>query len=389
MIKVEDETVLMNEQQRDYHRRLRALHLAEGYSYSEDGFRPRPYWPVEPTNWVTPCHWRWQTLRSAILEACELIEVGHGKLRYDRRVIALTNPGLQDHYAVTTSLFADFQLIRPGECVPSHRHTPCATRFIFEGQGWTTVGGERVRFEAGDIVHTGQFPWHDHGNDGDGPLVFLDVLDIPLLQFLAVSKWEFDYWSVTGKRDNHSSPVGVADFPNELYTKSHLRPRFGGWRRDAKGLAHLRWLEARQTLLAMAHECGNPHDGILLEFTNTETGGPVGTTVSLFTQMLRPGEKTGEHRHTSQTIYVGVEGRGRIYVGGETFEWGPRDVFVVPSWCWHAHENLSRTEPAFLHSISDAALIAKIELFREQWKDAEGYLHDTGWQDHYFRTDVG
>src|SRR5665213_364154 len=107
MIRLEDEAALMNGRQKAYHRKLRRLNLTEGFSYDQKGgFRPRPYWPTEPVNAVRPCLWRWRDLRAAILEAGPLIGVGHGALKYDRRVIALTNPGLEDQYAVTTSLFA-------------------------------------------------------------------------------------------------------------------------------------------------------------------------------------------------------------------------------------------------------------------------------------------
>ena len=114
----------------------------DGYSYDENKLRPRPYWPTKPINNVLPCLWQWNELKSVIQESGELIGLGHGKLGYDRRVIALTNPGLDNQYALTSTFFADFQLIRANESTPSHRHTPCAARFIFEGEGWTTVGNE-------------------------------------------------------------------------------------------------------------------------------------------------------------------------------------------------------------------------------------------------------
>ena len=38
------------------------------------------------------------------------------------------------------------------------------------------------------------------------------------------------------------------------------------------------------------------------------------------------------HRSTDGTVYCCVEGRGTIRIGDDEFEWGPRDVFVAPSW---------------------------------------------------------
>lgn len=386
MTKIENQNEFKDPRHLAYHKKLRGLNLAEGFSYDGGELRPRSYWPTQPVNDVQPCLWRWQDLHAVIREAGELVGLGHGGLKYDRRVIALTNPGFDNEYALTTSFFADFQLIQPGESTPSHRHTPCATRFIFEGEGWTTVGTEKVFFKPNDIVFTGQNPWHNHGNTGQTDLLFLDVLDIPLLQYLGASKWEFDFWRITGDKSDHHTPVEMANFENEKYTKSNLRPRFKTWKRNAVDFAHLKWDEARATLMDMQSEQGSPYDGILLEFTNTESGGSVGPTMSVFTQMLRPAEKTLEHRHTSQTIYIGVEGNGRLTVEDETFEWGPNDVFVVPSWKWHRHENLSSKAPAFMHSISDATLIAKLNMFREQQRLPDGQVADSMWQSQYLKN---
>ncbi|MBM3465983.1 MAG: cupin domain-containing protein, partial [Armatimonadetes bacterium] len=204
-----DAAILSAQEQRAaYSARLRAAHLKEGYSYDDDGkFQTRPYWPLEPVNRVKPHLWKWSEVRALVQGAGELVGLGRGSVSYDRRVLALTNPGLDGEYSLSGTLFGDIQLIQPGEGAPCHRHTPCAARFIFEGQGWTTVEGERTSLAPGDVVFTGQFTWHDHGNAGDTDLMFLDVLDIPLLQYLAASVWEFDYERVTGSAENRHHPT--------------------------------------------------------------------------------------------------------------------------------------------------------------------------------------
>ena len=48
---------------------------------------------------------------------------------------------------------------------------------------------------------------------------------------------------------------------------------------------------------------------------------------------LLPKNFKGEtYRSTDGTIFACVEGKGATKVGNETLEWGPRDVFVIPSW---------------------------------------------------------
>jgi len=363
-----------------FHRKLRRHEMLEGYSY-DDGkdFVTRPYWPLEPRNAMLPHLWRWDDIRSLVIECGEMIGVGHGSKKYDRRVLALSNPGGKGDFTLSGTLFGDIQLICPGEAVPCHRHTPCATRFIMEGSGgWTTVSGDRVHVAPGDIVHTGQFPWHDHGNNGPDDFIFLDVLDIPLLLFTATSSWEFNYEAVTGSLENHSQPAAVTDFNNAKYTKANLRPTFQPiWTRKTTDFAHLSWDEAKQSLIALEGERGSEYDGLRMEMCSTN-GGPVGTTVSVFTQWIRPKERTLRHRHTGSYIYVCAEGTGKVRVENKVFEFGPRDIFVIPSWNWHSFETATG---CFLHSISDTSLIQKMRLHREQRETHEGKLLDSGWTD--------
>lgn len=364
-----------------YSQRLRALHLAEGYSYDDDAFNTRPYWPLQPVNKVRPHLWKWAEVRAAVAEAGELVGLGRGANNYDRRVIALTNPGLAGEYTLSGSLFGDIQFIKPGESAPCHRHTPSAARFIFEGHGgWTAVEGEKTSMRPGDVIFTGPWTWHDHGNDGQDDLLFLDVLDIPLLQYLAVSQWEFDYERVTGSADNCHHPIQASEVPDALHTQSGLVPRFDlSWKRNPAHLAVHRWEVVQDTLEKLRGEKGSAYDGVIVEFTHTANRGSVGPTMSIYTQMLRPGEKTMFHRHTSSTIYIGVGGGGRVTIDDRVFDWQPNDIFVVPSWSWHAHHNPGKTD-AYLHSISDASLIAKLGFWREQRRLADGSVADTGWR---------
>lgn len=363
-----------------FHKKLRAKELLEGYSY-DDGkdFVTRPYWPLEPKNKMKPHLWRWEEIRPLVSECGDMIGLGHGSAKYDRRVLALSNPGGNGEFTTSGTLFADIQLIRPGEAAPCHRHTPCATRFILEGSGgWTTVSGDRVHVKPGDIVYTGQFPWHDHGNGGKDDFIFLDVLDIPLLFFTGTSAWEFDYEPITGSANNVNQPAKVTNFPNEHYTKSNLRPAFKPqWQRNTLDFAHLSWADAKSALYALEEEDGSLCDGLRLELKNTG-GGPVGQTVSVYTQWVRASERTLTHRHTGASIYICQEGRGSVRIENEVFEFGPKDIFVIPSWHWHSFES---AQGCFLHSINDLALIQKMRLYREQRRTAQGEILDSGWTD--------
>jgi len=148
----------------------------------------KPLWEVlrgqltaEPNPPETAVLWRYDDVRPFLLEAAGLISVEEA----DRRVLVLENPALQGKTRATQSLYAGLQIIMPGEVAPCHRHTPTALRLMVEGEGaYTTVGGERTSMKPGDFVITRSWSWHDHGNDGSGPVVWLDGLDVPLIGFL-------------------------------------------------------------------------------------------------------------------------------------------------------------------------------------------------------------
>ena len=78
----------------------------------------------------------------------------------------------------------------------------------------------------------------------------------------------------------------------------------------------------------LAHEPGDPFDGVLLQFADPVTGGPTLPTMSCEIQLLRPAEKYGTHRHTHAVIYHVFQGRGRTVIDNEVFDWEQGDTFV-------------------------------------------------------------
>lgn len=104
----------------------------------------------------------------------------------ERRVLVLENPRLRGESAITPTLYAGLQIIGPGETARAHRYTANALRFVLEGEGaFTAVNGERAPMQRGDFIITPIWTWHDHGNEGARPVVWLDGLDLPAAQTLA------------------------------------------------------------------------------------------------------------------------------------------------------------------------------------------------------------
>jgi gentisate 1,2-dioxygenase len=370
--------------QKEYSDRVHKLDLIEGWWWDATQFQPRPDQPTQPTSAAAPHIWKWSDLGPLVHEMGDPglgVGLGQGAKKAERRVLVYRNPGLGGQYAITNTFFGDVQLVKKAEVAPSHRHTTTAARFIFEGSGgWTSVEGERAMLSPGDLVINQQLGWHDHGNDGPDNFVFFDVLDIPLLTALGTATWDFDYVKVTGDKDQTAQPLcWPLNHSNNLYQAGGIVPKFiGGTRADHSPMLSYRWDVVRDTLGRLRKEAGSPYDGVLVEFVNPATGGPVGPTMSICAQLLRPGEKTLSHRHNSSTIYIGAEGRGYTVVGGRRIDWARHDVFAVPTWHWHEHGN-DTDQDAIVYSVADSPVIEKLGLACEQRKTKEGKTELIGW----------
>lgn len=119
-------------------------------------------------------------------------------------------------------------------------------------------------------------------------------------------------------------------------------------------------------LLALADSEGSPYDGVVLDYVNPMTGGPTLPTLGCSVQLLRPGEETKPHRHTSSAVYFVVHGAGRTTVDGKEIDWKQHDAFVVPNWSWHHHANLSSVDDAILFSANDIPILQPFGLYREE-----------------------
>ena len=306
----------------------------------------------EPKSACLPAVWRFDTIRTAMLEAGELITAKEA----ERRVLVLENPGLRGQSKVTTSLYAGVQLVMPHEVAPAHRHSQSALRFVLEGNGaHTTVNGERTPMHPGDFIITPYMAWHDHGNETDAPMFWLDGLDIPLIQFLDASfveRLEEDAQPIGKPEGDSLARYGANLLPVDHMTSSVSSPIFN--------YPYERTREALDRL-ARAGEY-DPCHGIKMRYANPLTGDHAMPTMATFIQSLPKGFRTNRYRSTDAAVFVAMEGTGRTRVGDTTLEWGPKDIFVVPSWRPVVHE---ADGECVLFSFSDRALQEKIGIWRE------------------------
>ena len=337
---------------------------------------------LAPRNKARPHRWRWADIEPRLRVAAKTVPIEE----CERRALVFANPGLDGKPYITNTLFAAYSLYNPGERAPVHRHTPSASRFVLDGDGgFTVVEGEKLRMSRGDLILTPAGTWHDHGNDGEQAVIWVDVLNVPLVESLNATSFEFDY---AEKDENSNTGESVArklqtirepdDHSQRLYGTGGIKPLFVSHRRgptEHSPLFVYRWEETRAALANLEGYRGSPYDGILFEYVDPTTGGSVMPTMSFRCQMLRPDEATLPHRKTASNVYCVLDGEGYTDVEGERLEWKRNDVFTVPGWLWHRHRNTTRHN-AFLYSVTDEPTMRKLGLYRETGKDAQGHLID-------------
>jgi gentisate 1,2-dioxygenase len=306
----------------------------------------------EPRSACVPHLWRFDSIRAHMLEAGGLITAKEA----ERRVLILENPGLRGQSKITTSLYAGVQLVMPGEVAPAHRHSQSALRFVLEGEGaHTAVDGERTRMRPGDFVITPSMTWHDHGNHASEPMFWLDGLDIPVVQLLDTSFAEGlgeDEQPITRSEGDSYARYGNNLLPVDLKRSSKTSPVF-----------NYPYEHTRAALERMkAHDKWDACHGLKLRYTNPVTGDYAMPTIGTFIQLLPKGFATSRYRSTDATVFVPIEGRGRTRIGDKVLDWGPKDIFVAPSWAPITHE---AAEEAVLFSYSDRPIQEKLDLFRE------------------------
>jgi gentisate 1,2-dioxygenase len=319
--------------------------------------------PPEPPPIAVPWLWKWAQLYDYGRRSAELVPLERGG---DRRAMGLSNPGMHGQPYVSTTLWAAVQWLNGHEVAPGHRHSSEAVRFIIEGSGaYTTVNGDRVYLERGDFVINPAWHWHDHGSDSDGPMVWMDALDIPLNTYIGAAFFEY-------AEEQAQQVTAVRGGTLKKYGVGQLRPAWEEPNRLFTPISTYKWDVTERALNNLAEIDASPFDDVALEYTNPQSGGPVLPTMTGWVQMLRPGIHTKAHRQVNSAVYHVFEGKGATIIGGVRFEWERGDIFVIPSWKYHEHINSSRSERAILLSVQDTPVLKALGKYREEALETNG-----------------
>ncbi len=309
--------------------------------------------PDKPRPNTRPTFWAYQSLRPLLMQAGELTPIE----KAERRVLVLANPGHGlEKMQASAAIYLGMQLLLPGEWAPSHRHTPNAVRMIVEGEGaYTTVDGEKCPMSRGDLILTPTGQWHEHGHDGTEPVVWLDVLDLPIVHYLEAS------YHLNGTRQTVTPGRGDLTWAHGGVVPSRM------FSRSTREYPMLRypWAEVRASLLAIAAD--RPDEApVQVTYVNPETGDHAQNILGFHAMMLRAGQTLSLPVRSPATVFHLIEGAAGVTVEGEAFTLAEADTCCAPGYSTVCVSNRSSAAPAFLFVADESPLHRKLGLYEDR-----------------------
>jgi gentisate 1,2-dioxygenase len=309
--------------------------------------------PRNPQPKTKPTAWSYKALRPLLLQAGKLTPVE----KAERRVLVLANPGHgPESMQASAAIYLGMQLLLPGERAPSHRHSPNAVRVIVEGEGaYTTVNGEKCVMSRGDLILTPTWQWHEHGHEGSNPVIWLDVLDLPLVYYLETS------YAIEGERQAVTQPSS-----EDIYAHGGIVPSVGFERGD-KPYPMLRypWPETRAALVALA-KSRSDLDTVQVTYINPETGRDTQNILGFYAQMLRPGQTTKLPVRSPAMVFHVIEGSVTAGIDDKSFTLAEADTCCAPGFARVTLRNGSSHVPAFIFIADESPLHKKLGVFENR-----------------------
>ena len=333
---------------KDYVQNLRDLNLVPLWP-SLRGVLP----PHVPTRQTQPTCWAYQDIKPLLLQAGELTPIE----KAERRVLVLANPGHGlEKMQASAAMYLGMQLLMPGEWAPSHRHTPNAVRMVVEGEGaWTTVDGEKCPMSRGDLILTPTGLWHEHGHDGTEPVIWLDVLDLPLVYYMEAS------YHINGARQTVQPGQGDLQYARGGVVPSHV------FERSKKAYPMLRyaWQDAKAALEALAADAAAPEQ-VQITYINPETGTDAENILGFYALMLRPGQTLRLAARSPAQVFHIIEGAVQAQIVGSTFQLAEADTCCAPGYEAVTLTNLHAQQAAFIFMADESPLHRKLGVYEHR-----------------------
>jgi|GEM_PF-1240493 len=238
-----------------------------------------------------------------------------------------------------------------------------------DGEGaFGRVDGEKIKFEPGDFLITPTWSWHDHTNEGDETVFWMDCLDTPFIMAMNVSFTEF--------HPDKQQPLLVPDdYSSRRYQGGMVRPLSDRTPKSV-ALGRYKWGLTKQSLDGLAEFEPDPIEGFAIEYINPSNGKDANDRIGARMQKLPPSFTGKAHRLVHSNVYHVHKGKGYTVMNGVRFHWSEGDFFVIPAWTWHEHVNTSAAEDAFLFSTNDLPIMEAFHFER-----VEEYTQNGGHQE--------
>jgi gentisate 1,2-dioxygenase len=310
--------------------------------------------PLQPKPLTQTVVWKYQEIKPLLLQAGELTPIE----KAERRVLVLANPGHDlNNLKASSVIYMGMQLLLPNEVAPSHRHTPNAVRLVVEGNGaYTTVEGQKCMMQKGDLILTPTGLWHEHGHDGDEPVIWLDILDLPIVHHIEASYVE----QFNGK-------IELKDDQSSRY-KAGLVPLINGHRAEIspKNSTILRypWVETKALLEQLA-TIQKLNTSIQISFVNPETGQAVQKIIGYSALMLRPQEYLKLKRRSCAQIFHIIEGSAQLTVDHQQHILSQSDTLSAA--CFSTIEMRNENiKPCFIFIADESEIQKNLGLYSEK-----------------------
>ncbi|CAK7227920.1 hypothetical protein SBRCBS47491_006729 [Sporothrix bragantina] len=283
--------------------------------------------PPHPNPEAVSHLWSYEKALPQLLRAAKLVPAEQA----ERRVLMLVNPSMRSPHS-TDTIYGGLQIVNPGETAIAHRHIAFAARFIIDGEGFTAVEGQKMLLQRGDVVVTPTWHWHDHGNESNAPVIWLDALNLPLFR----------------------------------YARVHIAELYSDARYPSTPVDETEWRMPWAPVQAILDSSSNKYS--LYHYTKLD-GSPLSTTVGMQAERIAAGEATDVLYHPSSYLYHCYEGEGRTEIeepsgAKQTLYWRSRDTFVIPAASRICHINTSTTAAAYLVAANDRPFLKNLALCR-------------------------
>lgn len=324
--------------------RFLADHHLVGAGLRRDGVAP-------PRQGNTAAHWRWEGIYRGLLQSGKIVTVGPGGMTGMRSVTGIE--------ARQFPIWMNAQILMPGERTQAHRNIRSETRLVCQApdDAFFVCEYEAFPMRRGDVIVSPSWTYHDHWNEGSTPALWVDGYDNG-----------YNGGVNLNERLPLDAPYQEVRKPADYGMRVHRNLARSSATEPPYPLPPVRypWEDTWAALSALS-QAGetDPCEGARVMLASPVDRGPTLPTIAWHAQILDPGQATRAHRHNSTTFYFAFEGKGCVWIDEDPLEWDTGDIFAVPAWKWHRHENRG-DDHAILFSIDDWPAMTKLGFYRQE-----------------------